>query len=110
MRQATSWTAEICVRKWTRDFSLLHSLQVSSETHPVSYPIGTGCPPPPHLLVCTFIMLPHTDNGRSKKIPRKIHRKCEENDIRTNFTEDIEMQVSKNIKIIDFLDIVCRRF
>jgi hypothetical protein len=26
----------------TTDFSLLHSLQIGSEAHPASYPMGTG--------------------------------------------------------------------
>jgi hypothetical protein len=39
---ATGWTVGIWFRTEERDFSLLHSFQTDSGTHPASYPVATG--------------------------------------------------------------------
>jgi hypothetical protein len=39
---ATDWTAGVRFPAGVRDIYLLHSVQTSSETHPSSYPMGTG--------------------------------------------------------------------
>jgi hypothetical protein len=40
--QATSWTIGVWFLVGARDFSLLYSVQTSSEAHRASYPVGTG--------------------------------------------------------------------
>jgi hypothetical protein len=36
-------TAGVRVSEWTRDFSVLHSVQSGSGAHPAFYPVGSGC-------------------------------------------------------------------
>jgi hypothetical protein len=40
-RRATGWMADVRFPVVTGDFSLLHSVQISSEAHPASYIMGT---------------------------------------------------------------------
>jgi hypothetical protein len=41
-RITTGWKARVRLSVGTRDLSLLHSVQTSSEDHPFSHPMGTG--------------------------------------------------------------------
>jgi hypothetical protein len=43
---ATGWTAGVRLPA-VQDFSLLHSVQTGSGTHPASYPVTSGFTPPP---------------------------------------------------------------
>jgi hypothetical protein len=40
--QAMGWMAGVQFLAWTKDFSLLHSVQAGSEAHAASYPEGSG--------------------------------------------------------------------
>jgi hypothetical protein len=42
MGNGTVWTARVRFPAKARDFFLLHSVQIGSGTHPVSYTIDTG--------------------------------------------------------------------